>query len=258
LVQFAEAGNILDAVPDELAKPQPRFTITLGGSEWATIKYGIVEYLRRHPRMRAATAVVGVVWLIGWILGLAGYKWHFTILPAVSALFVSPTLLWCAVVSGPDFQLTFPAPKPDATAVTTSEPKVPLEPEAAAIAALNSLYDTTEKYARTSSRWAIITVIAALALGSFNVWLMLKRPDIATGEHTTIFIWSFVSLLGAIAIYFLVRSALKFRESARLRARLFRLQEVLASLSRIEKNPELRGIVDGTKILNGLLTPPAE
>lgn len=245
-------------MPDELAKPQPRFTITLGGGEWATIKYGVVEYLRRHPRMRAATAVVGIVWLMGWILGLAGYKWHFTILPAVSALFVSPTLLWCAVVSGPDFQLTFPAPKPDATAVTTSEPKVPLEPEAAAIAALNSLYDTTEKYARSSSRWAIITLIAALALGSFNVWLMLKRPDLATGEHTTIFIWSFVALLGSIAIYFLLRSALKFRESARLRGRLFRLQEVLASLSRIEKNPELRGIVDGTKILGGLLTPHDE
>ena len=103
--------------PDE---NKPKWTVTLGGGEWGTVKYGVVEYLRKHPRMRAVTAISGLTWMLGWLASTSGYHWHFLLLPTMSALFVTPTLLWFAVVSGPDFRLAFgeaktpapPAPPP--------------------------------------------------------------------------------------------------------------------------------------------------
>ena len=105
------------------------------------VKYGIVEYLRKRPRMRAATAIVGLIWMFGWLLSFGGFKWSFALLPAVSAWFVSPVLLWMAVVSGPDHSLTFAPPKaPDAPAA----PALPagqnslLNPEDSGMAGVNS------------------------------------------------------------------------------------------------------------------------
>jgi hypothetical protein len=47
--------------------PKAKWTITLGGGEWATIKYGVVEYLRQRPKMRTVTAAVGILWVLGWL-----------------------------------------------------------------------------------------------------------------------------------------------------------------------------------------------
>ena len=53
-----------------------KWTITVGGNEWGTVKYGIVEYLRKHPRMRAITAILGLLWVVGWVASTMGFKWH--------------------------------------------------------------------------------------------------------------------------------------------------------------------------------------
>ncbi|MGI4756599.1 MAG: hypothetical protein ACRYGF_07095 [Janthinobacterium lividum] len=55
-------------------KKPVQWTHTIQGGEWNVIKYGIVEYLRENPRMRAATAILGLVWILGWLLSLGGFN----------------------------------------------------------------------------------------------------------------------------------------------------------------------------------------
>jgi hypothetical protein len=113
-----------------------KWVTTLGAGEWNIVKYGIVEYLRTRPRMRAATAIAGCAWLVGWVVSLAGFKWQFLLLPSISAIFGAPTLLWLAIHAGPDFELKFGETKPAPPPVTVSpELKGPIDPEAYGIKA---------------------------------------------------------------------------------------------------------------------------
>jgi hypothetical protein len=104
------AIKVVNLSPMADEKKPVQWTHTIQGGDWNVVKYGIVEYLRKRPRMRAATAILGLVWMFGWLLSFGGFKWSFALLPALSAWFVSPVLLWMAVVSGPDHSLTDLAP----------------------------------------------------------------------------------------------------------------------------------------------------
>lgn len=55
--------NDSEKLPEDI-KPT-KWTITVGGNEWGVVKYDIVEYLRRRPKTRAATAIVGLLWMTG-------------------------------------------------------------------------------------------------------------------------------------------------------------------------------------------------
>lgn len=90
-----------------ITPPKVKNRVTMGTSEWSVAFYGIVEFLRVHPVCRAVVAVVGIVLSLLFIAGFAGLK-----IPGVSTfvfLFVAPTLLWMATVSGSSFELVFPA-----------------------------------------------------------------------------------------------------------------------------------------------------
>src|ERR1700733_4532899 len=87
----------------------PRFTVRLGGSQWAVATYGTTEYLRRHRAARAVVAILGVCLALAAVASFLGFKLRkdeFYSLPLM--IIVVPWLLWVATISGPDFQLVFP------------------------------------------------------------------------------------------------------------------------------------------------------
>src|SRR5580658_5366064 len=82
-----------------------RYTCTLQGTQWDVAYYGIVEFLRLHPAWRTGVAVLGVLSFI-----LLALDFVVTV-PGVPKgswlvfLFLTPSLLWMATVSGPSFEL---------------------------------------------------------------------------------------------------------------------------------------------------------
>ena len=93
---------------------RPRYTCTLQGSQWDVAYYGIVEFLRVHPVWRTGVAAIGVLSFIFLVVdfvvtvpGVPKGSW-------LVFLFVTPSLLWMATVSGSSFELVFPAAKASA------------------------------------------------------------------------------------------------------------------------------------------------
>jgi hypothetical protein len=227
-----------DELSDKAATPpQPaKWKITLrGGGEWSTVKYGVVEYLRKHPRMRAATATLGIVWIFGWLATVSGFKSPFLLFPTVTAMFVTPTLLWLAVVSGPEFELAFGETK-------TTEPQVLpptqvkglLDADTYGIEALNKSYVSTETYARSSFRWSLFALIAGICVGSGNVWLIMVRPELARSEHTALFIWIAATTMFLLCVVFLVRAMFLFRRASQIHDKLLELQKAITAIKLLD------------------------
>ncbi|MGD0797959.1 MAG: hypothetical protein ABR910_09565 [Acidobacteriaceae bacterium] len=246
-----------EKVPEEI-KPA-KWTVTVGGNEWGTVKYGIVEYLRRHPRMRAATAITGVLWVGGWLASTAGFRWHIVWFPAISAVFVTPTLLWLAVVSGPEFKLTFPEAKtPDSPVAPTTAAKAVLDPEGYGIEALDKSYVWTEGYARSSFRWSMFSLFAAIFVGAANLWLITIGALFVIRFYTATFIWVFAATLLLLCIIFIVRSMFLFRRAASIHDRLLQLQKTITAIKYLERTQGGSASIDPSLVISSLLASPEQ
>jgi hypothetical protein len=236
------------------SEEQPaKWTITLsGGGEWATVKYGVVEYLRKHPKLRAATAIVGLVWVAGWIASTAGFKPHLVWFPAVTSIFVTPTLLWLAVVSGPDFKLVFGSPEAPKTPVLKA-PAIegPLDAQNFGIEALNAHLLRTEAYARNSFRWSISCLIGGMVAGSARFWPVAYRPD--AGQNNLLLL--ITGALFLIAVLMLVRSMMKSHRAMKLHDELLELQKALTAINFIEKVGLAQASIEPSFVFEKLLGP---
>jgi len=164
-------------------RPEARapYTITLQGTKWDVAYYGIVEFLRVHPRWRATVAVLGVLALL---LLVAGF---FVTVPGVSkgsaviCLFIAtPSLLWIATVSGPSFELVFPAAKASAEReIAEKQFDKSQTPEDALnldFKRLSEYYAINQSQARSSFRWAKFSMLVGFATIIFGIWLFYFRP----------------------------------------------------------------------------------
>jgi len=241
-------------VPEEIKKA--KWTITISGNEWGTVRYGIVEYLRSHPALRASTAILGLVWILGYIATAAGFKWHNLIFPSISTFFVTPTLLWLAVVSGPDFQLVFPPPKtPDATVTQSVPPKGLLDPETYGIEALNNSFVSTEGYARSSFRWAITSFIAAFCGSGVNIWFRVYHPSALSTGHEELFIWISSLSLALFGLMLILRSILMFRRATVVQDKLLEFQKAITAIKYIEGAKNTQPAIDPAMVVANLLPP---
>jgi len=219
-------------MPEE--KPRKTWVVSLGGGEWATIQYGIVEYLRRHPRMRVATVCLGLAWVVGWLLTTMGFKWHSVVFPSIATLFAAPTLLWLAVVSGPDFELAFAAPKTIEPKPEVSKVKGLIDAESYGIEALNTSLTSAEGYGRSGFRWAVFCLLTGITSGCVAVWLANTRPLLAMREHTGTFVWVACASFFVLSALFLIRSMLQFRRANSLQDKLLDLQKTLTAIRLVE------------------------
>jgi len=228
-----------------------RWVVSLGGGEWGTVKYGVVEYLRRHPKMRVATAVTGLLWVAGWIVSTAGFKWQIAALPAVSTFFVTPTLLWFAVVSGPEFSLAFEQPKTPNPPVP--EPSAVLDPEGYGLEALNKSYVSTESYGRSSFRWAMFALVAGIVAACGNVWL--TSSGIVSLGHGSLLISILVAALFLLCAILLFRSVVVFRRATVIHDKLLDLQKTITAMKFMERSHETPASIDPALVIAKLLTP---
>jgi hypothetical protein len=243
--------------PSKEVQPATKWTVTVAGNEWGTVKYGIVEYLRRHPKMRAATAIIGILWMAGWVASTAGFKFHIVWFPAISAFFVTPTLLWLAVVSGPEFKLTFPEAKtPDSPVAPTTPAKGVLDPEGYGIEALDKSYVWTEGYARSSFRWSMFCLFTAIFVGAGNLWLLNIGSPFITRFYTATFVWVFAATLLLLCIIFVVRSMFLFRRAAGIHDRLLQLQKTITAIKYLERTHGGSASVDPSMVISSLLEAP--
>jgi hypothetical protein len=238
-------------MPDE--DKAVKWTVTLGGGEWNTVKYGVVEYLRKHRRIRVATAIVGVLWMFGWLASLGGLNWHVTLLPTASMFFVTPTLLWLAVVSGPDFRVVFgetkaPAPKSDAQPA-----KGMLDPEGYGIESLNQRLVSTEAYARGGFRWSMFALIAGVAFGLAEI-LFSSGSFNAHIDHSQVLGLLIVAgtmlLLSAIL---LLRSMMAFRRASAIQDKLLDMQKAITAIRCLETVKKLPVSIDSATVINRLM-----
>ena len=109
-----ETASSPTVLPNSTQQRSAKYTITLQGSQWDVAYYGIVEFLRAHPSGRIIVGIVGALSLVllaasllVTIPGLPKGAWFWL-------LFITPAVLWTATVSGPLFELTFPAAKASA------------------------------------------------------------------------------------------------------------------------------------------------
>jgi len=171
-------------------------------------------------------------------------------------IFVTPTLLWLAVVSGPEFELAFGETK-------TTEPQVLppaqvkglLDADTYGIEALNKSYVSTETYARSSFRWSLFALIAGMCIGSGNIWLILVRSELARSEHTSLFIWIAASTMFLLCIIFVVRAMVLFRRASHIHDKLLELQKAITAIKLIDsKMPAIES--DAALVIKNLMGSP--
>ena len=242
---------------DEKKPVQWRHTIPNG--EWNVVKYGIVEYLRAHPRMRAATAIIGLVWMFGWLLSYGGFKWSFALLPALSAWFVSPVLLWMAVVSGPDHSLTFAPPKTadpsEAPALTAGKSSL-LNPEDFGLEGLNSACSAVREQARGAYQGFLFFVITGMSVSMANLILLKTHVPLIYYGRAWLYVWITTAVFFLLSIIQLIRSVLLERRTSRLEDKLIELQGTVTALKFLELNPgSTTAAIDSATVITTLLAP---
>ena len=147
-------------------------------SDWAVGFYGIVEFLRVHPVCRAFVAILGIASTILFIAGFAGLK--IPGLYPVVFLFVSPTLLWMATVSGPTFELVFPLEQASAerqrAETQFNQSQTPEDALNLDFKRLSEYYAINQSQARSSFRWAKLSMLVGFATIIAGIWLFYFRP----------------------------------------------------------------------------------
>ena len=238
-------------------KKPVHWTHTIQGGDWNVVKYGIVEYLRKRPRMRAATAILGLVWMFGWLLSFGGFKWSFALLPAVSAWFVSPVLLWMAVVSGPDHSLTFAPPKapdpPAAPALPAGKNSL-LNPEDSGMEALNSTCSAVRNQAKGAYQGFLFFLITGMGVSLVNLILLGMHAAFIHYGHAWLYVWATAGVFFLLSMIQLVRSAMLERRTSRLEDKLIALQGTVTALKFIERNlGSTTAAIDSAAVIRKLL-----
>jgi hypothetical protein len=159
------------------------YTVTLGGSQWSVATYGIAEYLRKHKLARTFAAVLGVVIGLVSIASLAGFSVRgYQLSPVPLLLFVVPWLLWVATISGPAFQLVFPAEQAKKeTRLAEQQFEVSNAPEDALkldLKRLNEYYVINQNQARSSFRWAIFSMFIGFGTIIVGIWVFYFRSSV--------------------------------------------------------------------------------
>jgi hypothetical protein len=168
-------------------QPQPKTrvlnTVTMGSSQWSVATYGIVEFLRVHPYWRAVVALLGVAAGLALVATYVGLK-----IPGVAFgyifILVAPWLLWVATVSGPAFQLVFPAAQASKERQIAEkqfdESHTPEDALKLDLKRLNEYYVINQTQARSSFRWAVFSMFVGFGTIIVGIWLFYFRatqPD---------------------------------------------------------------------------------
>lgn len=244
---------------DEIQK-SPRWTVTLT-SLWNTQTYGIVEFLRCHPKVRLIAGTLGILLCIGAFAGFAGVK-----IPNVTSYYfpcfiLGPWLLYVATISGPDFQVVFPPQKAEEEKKAaekqfeesnTVENAIKLD-----LSRLNEYYVINQSQARSSFRWAVLAMLLGFFTIISGVWFFYFRE----GSNT------FMASLSTVAgIVVNLVGALFLRLHSKIEARsvyyfdqLSRLQQISIAIRLVDahQNPEAqRGARNFVirKLLSGSVT----
>jgi hypothetical protein len=169
-------------IPVNPVESRFRHTVTMGTSDWAVGTYGIVEFLRVHPSWRAFVAFLGVVSTLLFVSGFVGLKIHG--ISTFVFLFISPSLLWMATVSGPSFQLVFPAEQASAERQNAEKQfeksQTPEDALNLDFQRLREYYTINQAQARSSFRWAKFSMFVGFATIVAGIWLFyfrISQPD---------------------------------------------------------------------------------
>lgn len=123
--------------------------------------------------------LLGVASTVLFIAGFAGLK-----IPGLSTfvfLFVAPTLLWMWTVSGPAFELVFPikaaAEERQLAETQFKESQTPADELNLNFTRLNEYYAINQSQARSSFRWAKLSMFIGFATIIVGIWLFYFRQD---------------------------------------------------------------------------------
>lgn len=163
-----------------------RYTINMGGGEWSVAVYGIVQFLRGKWYLRAVFAAVAVV--IG-VLAIAQWSGLKLFGSSVSLLFIGmfccPWLLWVATVSGNDFELQFGSSRATAERQQAErdfeQSAAPEDALTLDMRRLNEYYVINQAQAKSSFRWAVVTMVVGFATIITGVWMFYfrtEKPDV--------------------------------------------------------------------------------
>lgn len=168
---------------DASTTSQQRWVTTLDGSQLSIVKYGIVEFLRRHPLWRIAVATVGTIAFIADTGFMLLIHYGFTSYVYL-CMIAAPLLLWLATVSGPSFSLAFGEAKASEERQTAEKQfEKSQSPEDALnldFTRLNEYYTINQAQAKSSFRWAVFSMFVGLATIIAGVWFFYFRsaePD---------------------------------------------------------------------------------
>lgn len=179
------------ADPSPQAKSAARYTIKITNSQLGVASYGVVEFLRVHPLARATVAILGVAIVAASIPSMSGLKvvW-LSGFGLFTLVFVGPAFLWASTVSGPRFELEFAAepPSPGDAQKERREAEKQFEksnaPEDALkldLTRLQEYYALNQSQARSSFRWAKISMFVGFSTIIGGVWLFyfrnVQQPD---------------------------------------------------------------------------------
>ena len=162
----------------EAPVPVPRNRVTMGTGEWAVATYGIVEFLRKRPAWRVIVAILGLASLLLLVSSFTGPK-----IPGIYPfvfIFITPTLLWMATVSGPSFELVFPAARESAERELAEkkfdQSQTPEDALNLDFKRLSEYYAINQAQARSSFRWAKFSMFVGFATIVAGIWLFYFRP----------------------------------------------------------------------------------
>ena len=163
----------------------PRYTVTLNGSQITVAVYGVVEFLRVHPVARAVVATLGVILTIAGVaafLGLDIPSIGIVHRPSGGAMLIAAlALLWTATVSGTEFALAFPAEEASKERLQAeqrfAESSSPEDAVNVDLKRLNEYYLINQSQARSSFRWAVISMCIGLGTIIAGIWMFYFREN---------------------------------------------------------------------------------
>jgi len=143
--------------------------------------YGVIEFLRTHPIYRRIVAVFGVVVSLAAVASWCGVKIPGMGYPMGVLIIVGPWLLYVATVSGPKFEVVFPAQQASAEREKAEKQFAQSNNVEDALrldlSRLNEYYAINQSQARSSFGWAVFSMLLGFGTIICGIWLFYFRGD---------------------------------------------------------------------------------
>lgn len=158
-----------------------RFKLTLNGSLFSVVRYGIVLFLRENVWARTSAAIIATGLLVLATVIFMGIT-PGTSMAAIFLVFGAAELIWFVTVAGREFEVSFESQdatrerqKAEQQLKDSNDPNDVLTLD---FKRLNEYYIINQNQAKSSFRWAVFAMLFGFTTIIAGIWLFYFKRDV--------------------------------------------------------------------------------